>query len=337
MVRVVHVGCGNMSRAWLRAASAVKGLRVIGLVDLNRDLANHRAREFGLTESLVDTDLTRVVKATGPDVVFNCTTPAAHYPVTMAALKAGCHVLSEKPLANSLLQARRMIREAERRALLFAVTQNYRYTLGARHVRKLIDSGIIGELSAVHADFNVPAHFGGFREEMEHVLLHDMAIHHFDLARFFTGLTPEAVFCHEFNPPESWFRHGAAAHAIFEMENGLVFNYRGSWCAQGQAGTWNGCWRIQGARGAILWDGGQEVRVERPTGKTGVLRSSKATRHPAPSANRPERHEAIIRELVRCLRSGRTPETVAADNYHSLEMVFGAISSAKRKRRHRFH
>ena len=50
-----------------------------------------------------------------------------------------------------------------------------------------------------------------------------------------TGLAASGVYCREWNPPNSWYRQGSSAAAIFELENGAVFAYRGSWCAAGLA------------------------------------------------------------------------------------------------------
>ncbi len=332
--RVVHVGCGGMAGAWLQPASQMPGYEIVGLVDLNQSAAEGRRREFGLTDAVAGVDLKAILASTGAQVVFNCTIPTAHYPVTMEALRAGCHVLSEKPLANNMVEARRMVAEAERRELVFAVLQNYRYRPEIRHIRKLIARNIIGKVSALHADFQIGAHFGGFRDEMDHVLLLDMAIHTFDMARFLGGVSPQAVYCHEFNPPESWYRHGAAAHAIFEMSGDVVFNYRGSWCAQGVPGSWNCAWRIQGAKGAILWDGASGIRVEKVVGRSGFHRQTEVREEvvTAPK-NALTGHAAILSEFHRCLQKGGTLETIASDNIHSLAMVFGAIASADKKRR----
>lgn len=330
----MHVGCGGMAGAWLAPAAGMSGYEICGLVDLNQSAAEKRKEEFQLTSALVGTELEKVLQATKADVVFNCTVPVAHYPVTMAALRADCHVLTEKPLANSLSEAKKMIAEAEKRNLLFAVLQNYRFSAEIRHIRKLIAKGAIGKVSALHADFQIGAHFGGFRDEMEHVLLHDMAIHSFDMARYLSASIPQAVYCHEFNPAESWFRHGAAAHAIFEMSEGIVFNYRGSWCAQGRPGSWNCTWRIQGSKGAIIWDGASGIRVEKVTGKDGFVRAVEEKDEQVPPPKKPSNgHEFILREFLQCLRTGTIPETVASDNYHSLGMVFGAINSASKKAR----
>ena len=80
-----------------------------------------------------------------------------------------------------------------------------------------MQSGAVGPLTTVNCDFYIGAHFGGFRDRMEHVLLLDMAIHTFDQARFIMGADPVSVYCNEWNPAGSWYDHDASAIAIFEM------------------------------------------------------------------------------------------------------------------------
>ena len=102
--------------------------------------------------------------------------------------------------------------------------KNRRFSEGIRKVRATLDSGVLGRITAVHCDFFIGAHFGGFRDVMEHVLLLDMAIHTFDAARFISGQEPVAAYCVETNPAGSWYAHGAAANAIFEFTDDVVVN-----------------------------------------------------------------------------------------------------------------
>ena len=101
-------------------------------------------------------------------------------------------------------------------------------------------------VTAVHSDFFIAPHFGGFREEMDHVLLLDMAIHTFDAGRYMANRTPHSVFCAEWEAAGTWFRQGSSAVAVFEFESGVVFNYRGSWCASGARTSWESAWRFVG-------------------------------------------------------------------------------------------
>ena len=81
-----------------------------------------------------------------------------------------------------------------------------------------------------------------------------MGIHHFDLARFLTGAEPLRVFTKEYSPRGSWFAGPVAATCIFEMSDGALFTYRGSWCAEGMETSWNGDWRLVGTLGTVLYE-----------------------------------------------------------------------------------
>ena len=329
--RVLLVGCGAMSRAWLREATQLDDVEIVGYVDLNRAVAEERHAEFGPPEALIESDLDRALATTRPDVVFDITIPAAHTEVTQKALAAGCHVLGEKPLTDNMADARKLVEAAARRARLFAVVQNRRYLASIVALRAFLASGALGRITTVNADFYLAPHFGGFRDAMRHVLLLDMAIHTFDQARALSGTDPQAVYCHEFNPAGSWYAHGASAQAIFEMTDGVVFNYRGSWCAEGRPTAWEAAWRIVGERGTVTWDGKEELRAEVVEPGDDFMRQRTVV--PVPAVDFPEAmhgHSGVIRDFFRCLRTGDTPPTAAADNLKSLAMVFGAIESAEK-------
>lgn len=331
--RAVLVGCGGITRTWMRAVGEMDDVEMVGFVDIIAGAARARADEAGCPDAAVGTDLAAVLGAARPDVVFNCTVPEAHHAVTLEALHHGCHVLSEKPLADSMAHAREMVEAAQRAGLLFAVMQNRRYDPNIRRLTHLIRAGTIGPLTTLDCDFYIGAHFGGFRDRMEHVLLLDMAIHTFDQARLISGADPVSVYCKEWNPRGSWYDHDASAVAVFEMSDGIVYTYRGSWCAEGLNTTWEGEWRAVGERGSATWDGAEAYRAQVVTGTGGFISELRDVDvggvDPGPKSGG---HAGCIREFIRCVRDGGEPETVATDNIKSLAMVFGAIESAQQGR-----
>ena len=334
----VLAGCGSMSRGWLSALAAhplLEGrVRVAGLVDLDRTAAEMLAAEFGLSEVAIGTDLDAVLAEVRPDLLFDVVVPGARAEVVKAGLRHGCHVLSEKPMATSIEAAQDLIAQAAAAGRIHAVVQNRRFGAGVRRIRRLLESGVLGELTALHCDFFIGAHFGGFREEMEHVLLLDMAIHTLDAARFMAGRAPRAVYCLETNPKGSWYRHGAAANAIFEFENDIVFTYRGSWCAEGANTSWESAWRVVGTRGTVIWDGEEHFEARVVSGDTGFLRDLADVAVPAPAdAGQTHGHASVIADFLAAIEAGRPPETAGNDNIKSLAMVFAAIESARTGRR----
>ena len=333
-LRVVLAGCGGMSNAWLRVAGEIDDLEVVGLVDIVEEHARQRSERHGLADALVSTDLDAALDATAPDVVFDCSVPEAHCEITLAALAHGCHVLGEKPLADSMANARRMVAAAQEAGKLYAVIQNRRYDPRIRRFGNFIRGGTLGRLTTVNCDFYIGAHFGGFRARMEHVLLVDMAIHTFDAARLLTGADPVAVTCLEWNPPGSWYDHDACAVAVFEMTGGLVYTYRGSWCSEGLNTTWEADWKAVGTRGSAAWNGADDYRAQTVAQTDSLIYEGRDVEiPPADPDGKSGGHRGLIREFVACVRGGGTPETICTDNIKSLAMVFGAIQSAQEGRR----
>ena len=327
-LRAVLVGCGGISRAWLKPATAIEGFEIVGLVDLLPEVARARAEESGLRVP-VESSLPRMLDAVQPDIVFNCTIPEAHMDVTLEALSRGCHVLGEKPLTDTMENARRMVAAAEQSGKIFAVMQNRRFDARIRTVKALLDSGQIGSLTTVHSDFFLAPHFGGFRDQMRHVLLLDMAIHTFDQARLLSSADPVSVYCKEWNPHGSWYAHGASAVAVFEMTGGIVYTYRGSWCAEGLSTTWEADWRMIGAQGTATWDGADGMASEVAGPGEGFSAKTHTIDFTPYTGSKTGGHGGLIRDFVECIREGRVPETICTDNIKSLAMVFGAIESAE--------
>lgn len=334
-LNAVLVGCGGMSRAWLAAATKIDGLRVAGLVDIVEDAARARRDEFGLADTQIGNDLGAMLKATKPDIVFDVTIPEAHSATTLLALRHGCHVLGEKPMATSMDDAYRMVDAAQRADKLYAVIQNRRFATPIRRVREFLRSRAIGDLTTVNCDFYLGAHFGGFRDRMEHVLLMDMAIHTFDQARFLTGLDPIGVeYCREWNPRGSWYDHDASAIVIYEMQNNVVLTYRGSWCAEGLNTSWESAWHFVGSKGSAAWDGAEGFRAQAPSAAGKFINDQNDLTWPeVETAGLDQGHASLIQQFVACVRDGSVPETVCTDNIKSLSMVFGAIEAAATQHR----
>jgi predicted dehydrogenase len=169
---------------------------------------------------------------------------------------------------------------------------------------------------------------------MDHILLTDMAIHPFDTARYLTGANAESVYCEEWNPKGSWWQHGASAHAIFQMTDGIRCTFRGSWCAEGLRTPWDSVWRISGTKGTICWDGLDDIRGEYVKKAEGFFYECEGfvpTEEPDPKETRG--HFSVMYQFLRNITDGIPAETRSADNIHSLAMVLGAIESATEGRR----
>lgn len=322
-----------MARTWVEYALERADAEIVALVDLYPESARAMAERYGLACGTY-TDLAQALQASGANLVFDVTIPASHHQVARTALEADCHVFGEKPMAAAMEEARDLIRVAERAGRSHAVMQNRRYNANIRAFRGLIAGGTIGRVGYVGADFFIGAHFGGFRDAMDSPLILDMAIHTFDQARFLTGADPVTVYCHEFNPPGSWYEGNAAAICIFEMSDGSVFCYRGSWCAEGTPTSWESAWRVTGERGTAIWDGEHAPYAEVvAAGQEGKFIRECERIDAAFEWTGREGHAGCLDEMFASLEEGRRAETDGRDNIHSMAMVLGAIESAKTGRK----
>lgn len=328
--RAVVVGAGGISGAWFPRLIEEQ-VSIPAVVDLDIDRARGRIAEYEL-DAEASTDLSAMLHKHQPDFVVDLTVPEAHCEVTCTALNAGCHVIGEKPMASTMDEAREMVRASEETGKLYMVSQSRRWN--ARHgvIRRVVESGDLGELTTLNCDFYIGAHFGGFRDEMPSPLILDMSIHQFDLARFMGGVDPAAVYALEFNPKGSWYRGDVAASCIFEMTDGVVFTYRGSWCAEGCHTSWAGNWRVIGSQGTLLYERDEDPHGQVVAGDEGFNRPLRDLAIPEPQIEHTDMHGAL-REMLRFLRTGEVPQTECHDNIKSLAMVFGAIESSKRGQR----
>ena len=327
-----------MAKGWMQALNSAPELKgrvmIVGLVDLNLDAAKSLQTEFGLDGAIIGADLDAVLSETKPNLLFEVAVPSARRDNVLSGFAHGCHVLTEKPMAASLDDAREMIAAGRDASRIYAVVQNRRYIDGVRRIRQTIASGVLGELVSLHADFFIGAHFGGFREQMNNVLLLDMAIHTLDAARFMADADPVAVYAQESNPRGSWYAHGASANAIFELSGDVIFTYRGSWTAEGAPTSWESAWRMIGTKGSLLWDGADRFEARSVSDNSGFLRPLRdVVVPPAPHPCQTHGHASVIAAFLDAVETGGTPETAASDNIKSLAMVFAAIESARTRQR----
>ncbi len=330
--RAVVVGAGGISRAWFPPLAEEK-VEIPAVVDLDVDRARQAIDKYGLDSDASD-DLAGTLKKVRPDFVVDLTVPEAHCKVTTTALKAGCHVIGEKPMASSMAEARRMVRTSQQAGKLYMVSQSRRWNPLHETVRRAVAKQQAGALTSMACDFYIGAHFGGFRAAMESPLVLDMAIHHFDLARFMTGKDPVSVYCHEYNPKGSWYDGDAAATAIFEMTDGVVFTYTGSWCSEGLQSSWNGDWRMQCEKGTVTYVRDDDPVVHKVSRRKarGLIQPQDAKPVKTASMKHTGMHGAL-REMLRFLRTGAVPQTECSDNIKSLAMVFAAMESSRKGRK----
>ncbi len=142
-VQVGVIGCGRISPQYLD--NLVKRfpfcLEVMACADLVPEQAQARAAEYGIDRACSTHELLADPEI---EIVVNLTVPAAHYQVSMAALEAGKHVYTEKPLAVTREEGARLIERARQKGLLVCGAPDTFLGAGLQTCRRIIDDGWIG-------------------------------------------------------------------------------------------------------------------------------------------------------------------------------------------------
>jgi predicted dehydrogenase len=138
------VGCGVISGIYMTNMPMFAGIELRGCADIRPESAKAAGEKFGIPAYTVDQLLAR----DDIDIVVNLTIPATHFSVSHAALAAGKHVFSEKPLCVTAEDGRRLVAEAEARGLLLGCAPDTFLGAGGRLAREMIDAGRIGKVLA---------------------------------------------------------------------------------------------------------------------------------------------------------------------------------------------
>lgn len=325
-MKFIQVGVGGFGRVWADVLKQNPEAEVVGLVDISEKALADCCEKHGHSRDICYPDLKTAIRRSGADAVVSCTPPAHHRADVVTALKAGLHVISEKPMADTLANCQAMLKAAQAAGRLYVVSQNYRYQPVTWTMAEIIRSGRLGQIGQVKIDFFKGVDFGGgFRHEMEYPVIVDMSIHHFDLLRFVTGLDAVSVTGHAWNPFWSNYRGECSSTALFALNNGARALYNASWCAKGDFCSWDGSWQIECEKGTLVQHKG-EVKILWSKGLYGVEREEIVPLVEPPKRGQPY----VLNEFIRAVQGeGPRPATVVEDNIKSVAMVFATVKAMR--------
>jgi predicted dehydrogenase len=149
-IRVGIIGVGNVLNQYLDKIGVHPDVRIVALADVNSEATSARAVEYGVPKALSPDELLADEEV---ELVLNLTPPRLHAPVTLKAIAAGKHVLSEKPFATSLDEARQILDAAREAGVRVGSAPTTFLGSGMQTSRKLIDDGWIGRPVAAFGSF----------------------------------------------------------------------------------------------------------------------------------------------------------------------------------------
>ncbi|MDQ3396684.1 MAG: Gfo/Idh/MocA family oxidoreductase [Deinococcota bacterium] len=323
--KVGIIGAGGVSIFHFQGYTA-GGAVVVAIADTDPVALARRQREWNIPrgyssyeELLADPDI---------EAVSVCLPNALHHPVTLAAARAGKHVLCEKPISLSLEKAEEMIRVCREAGVILQIGHHLRSDSAALRAKKLLDSGELGRLTFVRLrqahDWAGAKHvrdsFGKLASSGGGTLL-DNGCHMMDLARFFGGDVQEL------------FARTATLGFDIEVEDTAVVTLT---FASGALGSVENAWTATGWENGF-WLYGTEGALEY-TNRTGVLtqrfRTSQGTGFGDPDISHTTfgglaAHEACLVDFLAAIRGERGVVCTGEDGLEATRLVLAAYKSAQ--------
>ena len=319
-LKAIQIGLGGFGLSWVELLQANQNMELVAIVDQQEESLQKAQEMTNLGPEQLFISFEKALEKVQADFVLIVTPPATHIALAKQALKAGLHVMMEKPLTDTAEEANDLLAFSREYSQKVMVSQNYRWNPQIQTIKQLIAASSIGPIEYADYYFNKATHFGGWRDQYEEILLQDMAIHHFDILRYLLNDEAVTIQATSFRPSWSWFKGNPHADAAMTFSKGVHVHYRGRWAGKGKKTTWNGDIRLVGERGAIeliddqvlLYQGEQDTPEEIPLIKT-------------PASDR----MISLDSFIQVIKEDTVPPTSIEDNIKSLQLTWAAIESSK--------
>ena len=319
--RIALVGAGGISAAHLDAYRSA-GLDVAVIASRTRANAEARRDQYFPAAQATD-DVAGTLTRDDIDVVDLTPHPAERLALMETALRAGKHVLSQKPFVLDLDEGARLVALAEEKGVVLAVNQNGRWAPHLAWMREAVRAGLVGDVQScdmsIHWDHSW---IGGTPfEDIDDLILYDFAVHRFDFLTSLIGNRANSVFATVASAHDQSVRPPMLAQALVSFDGGQA---------------------------ALLFDGAARFGAEDRTivtGSAGTLSSSgpalddqHVTLTNAAGRARPQLEGSWFREgflgtmgaLLKAVEGGTQPLNSARGNLDALALVFAAVASARR-------
>jgi predicted dehydrogenase len=320
--------------AWVREAAGAGDVRIAGLVDLDGEKLSRVGDQYGVPADRRFSDFARALDVDADVVVLAVPTPL-HEEMSLAALRAGHHVICEKPLAPSLAEGRALRDAVAREGPRFMVGEQYRFADGVQNLRRAVAEGLIGRPAYIDHQFlrmATPARTGHWAHSPDSSII-EMSVHHFDMWWYVTGKRIAEIRADAFNP--DWTppgrRFGYSMRAT--LEDGTHVHYLTCRALTRPQTTWHGNLTIVGDEGTLSWDGsGAAVTLSRLLPSHEIRQQHLAT-GPVTYVDRGASGlgttNEMVRELMAAIAEGRTHQCDVADNWPSFAAAIAATESVQ--------
>lgn len=318
--RIALVGAGGIASAHLDAYRHA-GFDVA--VVCSRTLASaQRLRDEFYPSALVTDRFDEVLRDASIEVLDITPHPADRLPLIEQALRAGKHVLSQKPFVTDLADGQRLVNLAIENGVRLAVNQNGRWSPHMAWMREAVQAGLIGELTACHVAIHWDHRWiaGTPFEQIDDLIFHDFAIHWFDFLNSVAGPRALSVFAMQSHARGQDVAPPMLAQALVRLDGAqasLVFD------AVTPHGPQDTIY-MAGTLGSLC-STGPDLGQQRVTLTTAAGRAQPELR----GSWFNDGFRGAMGELLCAIEQGREPANNAQENMRSLALAFAAIQSAR--------
>lgn len=316
--RIGMIGTGGISGSHLDAYRKA-GWEVAALWNRTPDKARSKAAEF-CPGARIEKDWRAMLADPEIDVVDITLHPEHRTEIVRAALKAGKHVLSQKPFVTDLDEGMDLVKLAQDRGVKLAVNQNARWAPHYAYIREAVRAGHVGQVLSVHTAVHWTHGWtaGTPFDEITDLILYDFGVHWFDVVNSILGTRVEAVFATAARGAGQANKVPLLAQAMLRVDGGQASVVFDGGVPHGPRDT-----TFVGGTGGSLASDGPDLSQQRVTLTTpeGIARPTLEGQW----FN--DGFAGTMGELLCAIEDDREPSNGAAENLRSLAMAFAAVRS----------
>ena len=304
-IGVGFIGAGDIAILHDKAGKRCHGAKVVGLWNRSQDRANARAKDFGCKNYATPEEL---VNDPAIDAVFILTNLETHLEYTKLALRAGKHVLVEKPVGQSVAEIEEMRQLAAEKNLVCLPGHNYIYEASMARTKQLADEGDLGKIVSAYVMYNihhpeeVAARYPG--------VVRQILTHHSYILLYLLG-KPKKLCAMKATLHYKEYQEEDIAMVQMQMENGALAHFCASFAADDHAADpWTVMVKVIGTAGSTRYSYRDHVEI-----KPGLVHSQTYTAYQGSVMNE------VKYFIENCIRRGEKPLSTLEDAITAQKMI----------------